>query len=148
MDPMLQVKSCGVIIFRRTPELSFLLMKHSHRYDLPKGHTEEGETELETALREMCEETGIPREDVKIDPLFRYEEKSYPVEPRFGPERVDKTLVIFLGWISQNFPITVTEHTGHEWKRWHPPHEIQRFTINPLLAALLRHFETHSLPND
>ena len=68
---MLQVKSCGVIVFRRTPELSFLLMKHSHRYDLPKGHTEEGETEIETALREMWEETGIPRDEVKLDPEFR-----------------------------------------------------------------------------
>ena len=111
---MLQVKSCGVIVFRRTPELSFLLMKHSHRYDLPKGHTEEGETELETALREMWEETGIPPEEVKLDPEFRYEEKYFPVEPRFGNERVEKTLVIFLGWISKNFPIAVTEHAGHQ----------------------------------
>ena len=71
---MRQVKSCGVIVFRRMPELSFLLMKHSHRYDLPKGHMEEGETELETALREMWEETGIPIDEVKLDPEFRYEE--------------------------------------------------------------------------
>ena len=148
MDLVLQVKSCGVIVFRRDPELSFLLMKHSHRYDLPKGHTEEGETELETALREMWEETGIPKDAVKIDPVFRYEEKYFPIEPRFGSERVEKTLVIFLGWISQNYPIAVTEHAGHEWKRWHPPHDVQRFTINPLLEALLKYFETHPLPND
>ena len=145
---MRQVKSCGVVVFRRVPELSFLLMKHSHRYDLPKGHMEEGETELETALREMWEETGIPIDEVKLDPEFRYEETYFPVEPRFGNERVEKKLVIFLGWVSRNHPITVTEHGGHEWKRWHPPHEVQRFTINPLLVALLKHFETHPLPND
>lgn len=145
---MIQVKSCGIIVFRQTPELSFLLMKHAHRYDLPKGHTEEGESEVQTALREMWEETGIPPEEVKLDPDFRYEETYFPVEPRFGTDRVEKKLVIFLGWISKNLPIAVTEHVGHEWKRWHPPHDIQRFTINPLTAALLKHFETHALPRE
>ena len=109
---------------------------------------EEGETEIQTALREMWEETGIPPEEVQLDPEFRYEETYFPVEPRFGTERVEKTLVIFLGWISKNLPIAVTEHAGYEWKRWHPPHDIQRFTINPVLVAALRHFETHSLPTN
>jgi 8-oxo-dGTP pyrophosphatase MutT (NUDIX family) len=143
-----QVKSCGIIVFRSVPELSFLLMKHSHRFDLPKGHMEEGETEIQTALREMWEETGIPATDVKLDPEFRYEETYFPVEPRFGHERVEKKLVIFLGWIKGNPPIVVSEHAGYEWKRWHPPHEVQRYTINPLLEAILRHFETHPLPRD
>ncbi len=30
---------------------SFLLMKHRNRYDLPKGHVDSGETEMQTALR-------------------------------------------------------------------------------------------------
>ena len=137
---MRSVKSCGVIVFRRQPELGFLLMKHSHRFDLPKGHVEPGETEIECALRETWEETGIERERVTLDPDFRYEETYFPVEPRFGTERVEKTLVIFLGWVEGAEPIRVTEHQGHEWRRWLPPHDIQKYTLNPLLAAVEAHF--------
>ncbi|MGL4880559.1 MAG: NUDIX domain-containing protein, partial [Waterburya sp.] len=50
---MEKVKSCGIICFTRTQQPSFLLMKRSHRYDLPKGHIEPGETELQCALREL-----------------------------------------------------------------------------------------------
>lgn len=140
---MRPVKSCGVIIFRRNPELSFLLMKHPHRFDLPKGHVEEGETEIQCALRETWEETGIPTEQVTLDPTFRYEEVYYPIEPRFGSERVEKTLVIFLGWVEKVDEIVVTEHGGHEWRAWKPPHNIQKYTINPLLAAVQAHFGSH-----
>lgn len=137
---MRSVKSCGMILFRRQPELSFLLMKHTHRFDLPKGHVEPGETEIECALRETWEETGIARELISIDSDFRYQEKYYPIEPRFGTERVEKTLVIFLGWVAGTEPIVVTEHLGFEWRRWQPPHDIQRYTLNPLLAAVESHF--------
>lgn len=135
---MRRVKSCGVILFRRQPELAFLLMRHAHRFDLPKGHVEPGETELECALRETQEETGI--DCVTLEPDFRYEETYYPVEPRFGTERVEKTLVIFLGWVEGAEPICVTEHQGHEWRRWQPPHDIQKHTLNPLLAVVEAHF--------
>ena len=137
---MRQVKSCGVILFRRQPVLSFLLMKHSHRFDLPKGHVETGETDIECALREMWEETGISADRVTLDPDFRFQEVYYPVEPRFGSERVEKTLVIFLGWVEGNEPISVTEHQGHQWFPWSPPHNIQKYTLNPLLAQIEAHF--------
>ena len=137
---MRQVKSCGVILFRRNPEVSFLLMKHTHRFDLPKGHIEQGESEIQCALREMWEETGVPIDQVTLDPEFRFEEMYHPIEPRFGSERVEKTLVIFLGWVDHVDQICVTEHGGHEWRPWTPPHSIQKFTINPLLAAVEKHF--------
>ena len=69
---MKKTKACGVLVFRRQPQLSFLLMKHPHRYDLPKGHIEEGETEEQCALREMWEETGISFHSVRLQPGFRY----------------------------------------------------------------------------
>ena len=78
---MRQLKSCGVILFRKEPVLSFLLMKHPDRWDLPKGHVDEGETELECALREMEEETGIPRSAVRLDDAFRFAE-TYSPRPR------------------------------------------------------------------
>jgi len=68
---MLHEKSCGAIVYRKYHgNLEILLIKHvnSGHWSFPKGHVESGETETETALREIKEETGI---DVIIDPTFR-----------------------------------------------------------------------------
>jgi 8-oxo-dGTP pyrophosphatase MutT (NUDIX family) len=133
-----------VILFKEKPHRKFLLMKHPHRFDLPKGHADPGETDKQCALREMWEETGIAPEAVRIDPEFRYEEVYHPVEARFGSDKVEKTLVIFLGWIEQDFPVKLTEHTGYEWWMWRPPHRIQKYTIDPLLSALDEYFRGKS----
>lgn len=143
---MQKVKACGVLVFRREPEPSFLVMKHTRRLDLPKGHLEPGETEQQCALREMTEETGIPADAVRLDPEFRYEEVYYPVEARFGPGRVEKTLVIFLGWLQQEHPIRPTEHKGYQWITWNPPHTLQKYTLDPLLQRLAEYFQQKHLP--
>lgn len=68
---MLNEKSCGAIVYRKFHgNTEILLIKHvnSGHWSFPKGHVEENETETETALREIKEETGI---DVIIDPTFR-----------------------------------------------------------------------------
>jgi bis(5'-nucleosidyl)-tetraphosphatase len=137
---MRQLKSCGVILFRREPVLSFLLMKHRDRWDLPKGHVDEGETELECALREMEEETGFPRDAVSLDETFRFAEIYYPTYKRHPGEKIEKTLVIFLGWLEKDLPLILTEHLGHEWLPWNPPHKIQKNTIDPVLAVVEQHF--------
>jgi 8-oxo-dGTP pyrophosphatase MutT (NUDIX family) len=64
-------KSCGAIVYRKYHgNLEVLLIKHinSGHWSFPKGHVEKGETEIETAMREIKEETSI---DVLIDPTFR-----------------------------------------------------------------------------
>jgi len=139
---MPELKSCGVLIVRGSPPAEFLLMKHPKRWDLPKGHIDEGETELECALREMWEETGIPPEAVVLDPTFRYEQEYFVKYARTDGARSLKKLVIFLGTIQGNIEITVSEHDGYSWFPWKPPHRIQRFTIDPLLAAAEKHFQS------
>ena len=69
---MLAVRSCGVLVFRREPTLSFLLMRHADRYDLPKGHVENNETDLECAIRELEEESGLTTEIVRLVSDFEY----------------------------------------------------------------------------
>ncbi|NLJ16890.1 MAG: NUDIX domain-containing protein [Clostridiales bacterium] len=64
-------KSCGAIVYRKYHgNTEILLIKHikSGYWSFPKGHMEEGETEVETALREIFEETSI---EVFIDEGFR-----------------------------------------------------------------------------
>ena len=46
-----------------------LLIELRHRWDLPKGHIEAGESESEAALREVEEETGVVAEIVGNEPV-------------------------------------------------------------------------------
>lgn len=113
---MKKVKSCGFLIIHKERQ-QFLLLKHHHRYDFPKGHIERGESDLECAFRELQEETGITREQIntdgfscEIDYLTRYK--------RFGNKKVHKTVVMFLGWLKKDADISVTEHPSFEWCPW------------------------------
>lgn len=115
---------------------SFLLMRHARRLDLPKGHLEEGETDLQCALRELWEETGISADDVEIDPEFRFRLDYYVRYREFNNELAHKYVTIFLGRLKREVPIVLTEHKGYAWYPWQPPHKIQRETIDPLLAAV------------
>lgn len=58
---MIYEKSCGGIIYAEEAGARRYLIIESTEgvYGFPKGHMEKGETELETALREVFEETGI-----------------------------------------------------------------------------------------
>lgn len=63
-------KSCGAVVYRREGDNILVLteyMKKGHT-SIPKGHIEPGETEEETALREIYEETGL---SVTLDTGFR-----------------------------------------------------------------------------
>lgn len=133
---MHKVKSCGVICFTRTKQPSFLLMKRSHRYDLPKGHIEPGETELQCALRELWEETGITNRQVCLDLDFRFKTIYYPRYRRFDGQKVEKSLVIFFGWVSEELEIVMTEHSSSEWIQWNPPHYFRNRIIDELLLSI------------
>lgn len=54
-------KSCGMVLFRETEGERLYLILHypNGHWDLVKGHVEPGESEQETAARELEEETGI-----------------------------------------------------------------------------------------
>jgi len=56
----IQTLSCGVVVVRRTDAgwVTLLLRAYRH-WDFPKGVREPGEEPLQTALREVAEETGI-----------------------------------------------------------------------------------------
>ena len=64
-------KSCGAVIFREKDyKKQVLLIRHvnGEHWAFPKGHVEKGETEEQTALREILEETGLT---VKLDNRYR-----------------------------------------------------------------------------
>lgn len=56
----MSIKKCGVIVSDRTlQEVLLVKGKKSQKWGFPKGHMEMGESEEETAVRELLEETGI-----------------------------------------------------------------------------------------
>jgi 8-oxo-dGTP pyrophosphatase MutT (NUDIX family) len=140
---MPEVKSCGFLIIRGDPIRAFLLMKHDDRWDLPKGHVDAGETEMQCALRELDEETGITADDIEVIPSFRFT-LQYPVYDKRRGGQCDKTLVIFLARLKRDVKIAATEHVGYEWFLWNPPHKIQTKTIDPLLTAVAAHFQARA----
>lgn len=112
-------------------------MKHPRRLDLPKGHVDKGETDLECAYRELKEETGISRHHLRRIRKFRFELKYNVTDKRDRSKKAKKTLVIFLARLRKkqhDRTLVITEHQGYEWVKWNPPHKLQRKTIDPLLA--------------
>jgi len=121
-------KSAGVIIFRIEDGLRHYLLlhytpsekgKHGH-WGFAKGHVEQGETEEETAKREVQEETGI--KDLEVIPGFEETEKyffrkSYGLEgeARKKAPWVFKLVVFFLAQ-TQTKEIKISdEHIGFVW---------------------------------
>ena len=83
---MKKEKSCGIVVFDGDKVL--LVFHNLGHYGIPKGHVEKGETEEETAVREVKEETNC---DAKIIPGFR-EVITYSPKPN-----VMKDVVFFVG---------------------------------------------------
>lgn len=85
-------RSCGAVVYRKSHgNTEILLIKHlrSGCWSFPKGHMEEGETETETAIREIKEETNI---DISID------DPSFRETVVFSPRRdTRKEVVYFIG---------------------------------------------------
>lgn len=83
---MKKEKSCGILVFDKDEVL--VVFHNLGHYGFPKGHVEKGETEEETAIREVKEETNC---DAKIIPGFR-EVITYSPKPN-----VMKDVVFFIG---------------------------------------------------
>lgn len=104
-------KSCGAIVYRKyhgNTEILLVRSIQSGHWSFPKGHVEEGETEEETARREIKEETGL---DVLLDTGFRE-------TVTFSPRRnTKKTVVYFVGMATSHDLIPQQEEISE--LKWH-----------------------------
>lgn len=106
--------SAGAVIFRRDgSNIKFLLLYHGGGYwNFPKGKIEKGERSFETFLREVQEETGIVRRDMKITPGFRVTDKYL----FFRNKKPVFKIVIFYLVETHKRDIKISrEHEGYAW---------------------------------
>ena len=104
-------KSCGIVVVNN--ESILLLHYPSGHWDFPKGHVDGAETEHETAIRELFEETSIT--DIDFIHGFRYA-TSYHY--RRNRHIFQKKVVYFLGRTKQTDVTISHEHQNHEWLHW------------------------------
>jgi bis(5'-nucleosidyl)-tetraphosphatase len=105
--------SCGAVVFKRVDgRILYLLLRSakSGHWTPPKGHAEQGETEEDTARREVLEEAGLSQ--CRPAPGFR-KVLRYPV--RSGRRDVMKEAVYFL-WEAESPQARLShEHTEMGW---------------------------------
>ena len=92
MKNMKYIKSAGFVVFKRYDNYNHYLIIKSRNGDLgfPKGHMERDESEIETAIRELKEETGVTAKEV-----FGF--KAYTEYPLPKNKNEMKSVIYFLG---------------------------------------------------
>jgi len=114
-------RSAGFVLYAIDGgERKYLLLRHRYggHWGFPKGHIEAGESEMDAALRETYEETGI--RDVLPVAGFRK-----VVRYRFhrGKRPVFKENVYFLARTTYSEPVVSSEHTQCHWLPYAPARE-------------------------
>ena len=107
----MEERSAGAVVFRNGAKgRVFLLLQNSGRWDFPKGGVEKGESELQTVVREVGEETGL--RDIKIVPGFR---KVIEYFYRRDGKNIHKQVVYLLA-VTKEAEVKISfEHQGFGW---------------------------------
>lgn len=120
-------RSCGVMPFRlRKGEREYLLLKQTNRcWSFPKGHMEMDETEQQTALRELAEETGL---QAALVPGARAMAE-YPL-----PGQRLKQVVLFAGEAAGTLHLQASEIIDSCWVR---AEELRAYLLPEAYAACM-----------
>lgn len=110
--------AAGGVVYREKdgkeghPEYLLLRHKRGRYWGLPKGRKERGETDLQTARREIEEETGITPKDIgqRLNQVVRYFVKR-------GKRLIPKEIRLFLVKVTYGDVKLSNEHIAFKWLR-------------------------------
>jgi bis(5'-nucleosidyl)-tetraphosphatase len=121
-------KSCGAVVYRkRMRAVEFLVIQHENggHWGFPKGHVNVGETEVETAKREIAEETGL-----HVGFREGFYERIYYLTPK---ER-RKEVVFFLSRVRRpRVHIRRSEIRAYRWLRYWETREMLTYENTKLV---------------
>ena len=118
-----QIRAAGGIVWREgmnssEPEFLLLLHKHGHYWSFPKGRRNKGETDLETARREIREETGID-EFTLLEKGGKLISNSVRYFVRRGGSLIPKEVRYFLVKFSKRVEVNLSrEHIAYKWLKF------------------------------
>jgi 8-oxo-dGTP pyrophosphatase MutT (NUDIX family) len=104
--------SAGVVLFREEQGKRKYLVLHypGGHFDFPKGHLEAGENEMQAAVRELSEETGVTAGN-----FYDGFSEKITYDFRRRDIRIHKTVTFFLASTGSS-KITIShEHRGYLW---------------------------------
>ena len=108
---LLREKSCGAVVFLKNTDVKYLLLHYeAGHWDFVKGNVEPHESEKETVIRELREETGIA--DAQFIKGFR--EKIEYFYRRQGAT-IHKEVIFFLIETHTEKVKLSYEHVGYTW---------------------------------
>ena len=127
MSQLTEERSAGAVLFNRNTDLLieqkglprdlksgqivFLLLQYpAGHWDFPKGNIEKGENEIDTARREVSEETNI--DDIHIKSGFKKVVEYYY---RRGPALIHKKVTYYLAEVTTTKVQISEEHLGYQW---------------------------------
>jgi len=132
-------RSAGAVVFRKTSNcVEYLLLRYpGGYYDFPRGLIEFGETEMDAAIREIREETGL---EVRLLPGFiRSVEYFYTRSGR----RIRKRVTYFLAEALSDQVVLSHEHTGYVWASYDKALTLINFdSVRKVLVDAHRYLKT------
>jgi bis(5'-nucleosidyl)-tetraphosphatase len=132
---VLREKSCGAVVFLKNTDVKYLLLHYgAGHWDFVKGNVEPHESEKETVIRELQEETGIA--DAQFIEGFR--EKIEYFYRRQGAT-IHKEVIFFLIETHTEKVELSFEHVGYTWLDYQSA--MERLTFKNAKAALQKAYE-------
>ena len=131
-------KSCGAVVFRTIEDKLLIRHVNGGHWAFPKGHVEKGETEEQTALRQILDETGLA---VELDNRYRQ-------VVSYSPKKdVVKNVVYFVATASSDAATVAQEEEISQivWVDMHKAADYVSFDTDKkvLLGAIEHYLNTH-----